>query len=132
MSKTDCTLIVPYLTHWAEVLGNAYRMITNLIFLLQDKKLKIVLRANYYHFTTPLFIWMNTLKFVFFIIKRFYSYFDYVKSKKQLPPGIQDLFRLRRTNYFYVNVIMTYCFLMGAFGHIVHFWLAKYCIIYEG
>lgn len=34
---------------------------------------------------------MNTLKFLFFIIKRFYSYFDYVKSKKQLPPGIQDL-----------------------------------------
>lgn len=60
---------------------------------------------------------MNTLKFVFFIIKRFYSYLD-VKSKKQLPPGIQDLFRLRRTNYFYVNVIMTYCFLRGAFGHI--------------
>lgn len=91
MSKTDCTLIVPYLTHWAEVLGNAYRMITNLIFLLRDKELKIVLTANYYHFTTPLFNWMNTLKFLFFIIKRFYSYFDYVKSKKQLPPGIQDL-----------------------------------------
>lgn len=49
-----------------------------------------------------------------------------------MPPGIQDLFRLRRTNYFYVNVIMTYSFLMGAFGHIVNFWLAKYCIIYEG
>lgn len=107
-------------------------MITNLIFLLQDKELKIVLRAYYYYFTTPLFIWLNTLKFVFFIIKRLYSYSDYVKGFKKNPPGIQDLFQLRRTDSFYVNVIMKYCFLRGAFGPIVNFWLAKYCIIYEG
>ena len=93
-----CSFILPYITYCVEVWGRTYKTITNPIFLLQKKVIRIINRADYREPTHKLFIKLQALKFCELVDLRIASLM-YKAYHKMLPDCIQRLFQIRVCEY---------------------------------
>ena len=93
-----CSLVLPYLTYCVEVWGNTYKTITNPIFMLQKRAIRIINKMDYLSPTNPLFITKNVLKFQD-LVNLNTAIFMYKVNKKTLPLCIQEMFKPRETQY---------------------------------
>lgn len=92
------SLILPYISYCVEVWGNNYKTITNPIFLLQKKAIRIATQSDYHAPSNPLFIKLNTLKFQE-IVELNTAIVMYKAHNHLLPCCIQELFRPRESRY---------------------------------
>ena len=66
--------------------------------MLQKKAIRIINKTDYLAATNPLFICKNTLKFED-LVNLNTAVFMYKVNKEMLPPCIQELFKVRETQY---------------------------------
>ena len=93
-----CSLMLPYITNCVEVWGNTYKTITKPIYMIQKKAIRIINQTDYLAATNPLFICRNSLKLED-IVKLNTAVFMYKVHEQTLPPTIQELFKVRETQY---------------------------------
>ena len=93
-----CSLILPYITYCVEIWGNTYKTVTNPIFILQKRAIRIINRAEYLEPTNTLFINSNALKFRDLVEFKTMQIMYKVKNRI-VPDCIQKLFQIRQSKY---------------------------------
>uniref|UniRef100_A0A3Q2ZQH6 Reverse transcriptase domain-containing protein n=1 Tax=Kryptolebias marmoratus TaxID=37003 RepID=A0A3Q2ZQH6_KRYMA len=91
-------IIVPHLIYCIEVWGNACKTITNPIFILQKRAVRIITRKHYYHPSNILFQELGLLKF-YELVDYYVLQIMYKAHKNILPMNIQLNFVKRISNY---------------------------------
>lgn len=92
------SLIIPHITYCIEVWGNAYKTITNQIFILQKKAIRIVYKEDYLKPTNKLFMNANKLKFKELVDFKI-AQFMFKINNNMLPVSIQKMFQRRCSIY---------------------------------